>query len=76
MDDVEQIRRNAQKYNDETSIVHKNAAKLARLFKGRLQSMYYWVCILLLSVPYTKSFYRYAPATGYDWAWSSKNGDW
>ncbi|KAG2177959.1 hypothetical protein INT43_003206 [Umbelopsis isabellina] len=38
IDDVEQIRRNAQKYNDETSIVHKNAAKLARMFKGRLQN--------------------------------------
>ncbi|GAB5586721.1 hypothetical protein Unana1_01621 [Umbelopsis nana] len=38
IEDVEQIRRNAQKYNDDTSIVNKNAAKLARLFKGRLQN--------------------------------------
>jgi len=40
IEDVEQIRKNAQKYNDETSIIYKNAVKLARMFKTRLQSTF------------------------------------
>ncbi|KAG2187070.1 hypothetical protein INT44_003298 [Umbelopsis vinacea] len=38
IEDVEQIRKNAQKYNDETSIIYKNAVKMARMFKTRLQN--------------------------------------
>ncbi|OBZ82314.1 Bromodomain and WD repeat-containing protein 1 [Choanephora cucurbitarum] len=37
MDDVELIKKNAQKYNADSSPAHKNAARLANFFKTRIQ---------------------------------------